>query len=170
MCRRHIIHKHNAGHGRLPEWIPRSVHESSQRDSNLATQGWRSEPDGRGTPTLGNRPYKFINPERVGACTRPPFAIRFNANYANHAKIKNKIPFAYLASFAVTAATPSELFPFRLSTQRSPTASANAGLNDTTPLELFEPSIDYVVTNPAMAGRALPSRNSRKSTPRSPRR
>ena len=34
----------------------------------------------------------------------------------------------------------------------------------------FEPSIDYVVTNPAIAGRALPSRNSRKPTPCSPRR
>ena len=34
----------------------------------------------------------------------------------------------------------------------------------------FKPSIDYVVANPALAGRASPSRNSRRPTPRSPRR
>jgi hypothetical protein len=44
----------------------------------------------------------------------------------------------YLAFFAVCSAatTPSELFSFCLFTQRSPTASVNAGLNAATALRL----------------------------------
>ena len=50
--------------------------------------------------------------------------------------------------------TPSELFSFCTFTQRSPTASVNAGLNDTTPLEL--PDAVLAHDQPTLAGRAQP--------------
>jgi hypothetical protein len=59
------------------------------------------------------------------------------ANHANHAKIETEFPFVFLASFAVhSASTLSELFSFCAFTQRSPTASANAGLKAATALRL----------------------------------
>jgi len=54
----------------------------------------------RGAPTLGNRRHNFTNAEGV--------ASHSTANHTNHAKIKTKFPFAYLACFAVRLCVEDE--------------------------------------------------------------
>ena len=85
---------------------------------------------GQARSAYPGKPFpKFINSEGV--------ASHSTANHANHAKIKTRFSFVYLAYFAVhSASTPSELFSFCPFTQRSPTASVNAGLKAATALRL----------------------------------
>ena len=66
----------------------------------------------------------------------PPCAARFNCEPREN---KAGLPFAYLASFAVCHPPPQLLqscFHSCPRTRRSPTASVNAGLNDSTALRL----------------------------------
>jgi hypothetical protein len=81
----------------------------SQRDSNPSAQGWWSAPAGE---------------ERLPWETVPTNSPTLKASH----QIRRR-----------PDATPSELFSFYPFTQRSPTASVNAGLNDSTPLELQLP-------------------------------
>ena len=53
----------------------------SQRDSNHSAQGWRSEPDGRGTPTLGKHFHKSIHPERVESNLTAPIQLLQSCSY-----------------------------------------------------------------------------------------
>jgi hypothetical protein len=92
----------------------------SQRDSNPSAPGWRSAPDRRGAPTLGNRSPNSSTLKELNQIHRRTDS---TANHTNHAKIKTEFPFAYLASFAVRL-LPLQLLQSCFHFARSPSVVA----------------------------------------------